>query len=363
MASKQISGGDVYVKKLVECTNSDTVELDIMLTGRARTMLNMDQANLRKITELDNKLSAGIVSLLWRYFTRIIKGAYYAATNSSKYDASIASSPFMYDILPAVLSRSQKKIVILFHILPERKAKNIVAHLRFLFARAEQAISLKIIQRYFDTILVGNDLLKQQLTERFPDKKIYVAHAGIDTKKIDSLVPNVVLKNANLGVFVGRLTQQKGILDIAACARWLQKTMPNFEIKIVGDGQDKDLFERVLQENNITNVTLLGYVSEEKKYRLLSQAKFFIFPSYEEGWGIALAEAMYCNCIAVTYELAHYRSLFRGYPFYVNIGEADMLGQTIESAKNRTPQAGQRTFIKQYDDTIAVQQVLKNLDL
>ena len=34
----------------------------------------------------------------------------------------------------------------------------------------------------------------------------------------------------------------------------------------------------------------------------MKRSGFFFFPSYEEGWGIALAEALYCGCKAVCFK-------------------------------------------------------------
>ena len=41
----------------------------------------------------------------------------------------------------------------------------------------------------------------------------------------------------------------------------------------------------------------------------------------EEGWGIALAEALYCECRCLCYELPHYRSIFAEFPVYTRIGD------------------------------------------
>jgi len=74
---------------------------------------------------------------------------------------------------------------------------------------------------------------------------------------------------------------------------------------------------------NLTNIQLAGFVSEEEKLLLLRNQNTFFFPSYEEGWGIALAEALYCECRCICYELPHYRSIFGDFPIYARLGDAD----------------------------------------
>ncbi len=363
MASQQVSGGDVYVKKLIECIGVDTASLSIILTGRAFEMINPDQQNIDSIRVLDSKLPKSLFGLILRYMIRTAKGVIAAARDRNTYDVVISTSPFAYDILPAIFSKAKKRVVILFHILPERKAATALAYIRFLIARFEQKASLALINRFFDVILVGNDLLRDDLRMRLPEKGVYVAHAGIDTNKIDELSKGTFGRNPNQAVFVGRLTQQKGIFDIIECARFLKDNDPEMRIIIVGDGQDRRAFEQEIIQKQLTNITLLGYISEAEKYIIMKQSKLFIFPSYEEGWGIALAEAMYCGCLAITYELPHYRSLFGDYPKYVKLADRTQLGPEVIGSMGAKTKAGQVEFMKRYTDTTVIKGILSNINL
>ncbi|MEI9959687.1 MAG: glycosyltransferase [Limisphaerales bacterium] len=109
----------------------------------------------------------------------------------------------------------------------------------------------------------------------------------------------------------------------------------------------------------LINIQLAGFVSEEEKFLLLKKSKYFFFPSYEEGWGIALAEALYCECRCICYELPYYRSVFGDFPAYARLGDPnDFLRAFRQSGEVA---AGQKDFMRQYDDPFVVQQLVEHL--
>jgi glycosyltransferase involved in cell wall biosynthesis len=58
--------------------------------------------------------------------------------------------------------------------------------------------------------------------------------------------------------------------------------------------------------NLVENIKLTGFISEKDKFLIMKSSKVFIFPSYEEGWGIAVAEAIACGLNVVLYDIGTY---------------------------------------------------------
>ena len=56
---------------------------------------------------------------------------------------------------------------------------------------------------------------------------------------------------------------------------------------MVGNGPDREFLLAEIQRLKLDGVTLAGFVTDDQKARLLKEASYFFFPSYEEGWGIA----------------------------------------------------------------------------
>lgn len=105
----------------------------------------------------------------------------------------------------------------------------------------------------------------------------------------------------------------------------------------------------------------MGFVSDDKKYQMLAEAEYFVFPSYEEGWGIALAEAMYAKCKCITYELEHYRSIFSDYPKYVEVGSVVSVADSLVN-KTDFELEKQKEFVARYDYHEVISQVIINLE-
>ena len=73
---------------------------------------------------------------------------------------------------------------------------------------------------------------------------------------------------------------------------------------------------------------LVGYLSEEQKISMMKASRLFIFPSYEEGWGIAVTEAMACGLPVVCYDLPAYRVFGTGVT-RIQIGNKEKMARTI----------------------------------
>ena len=70
-------------------------------------------------------------------------------------------------------------------------------------------------------------------------------------------------------VFVGRLSKEKGIENIADAARLL----PEFEFLVAGSGPDEEILR------NIPNVKLLGFLTGDKLLEVMGNAKVLLLPS------------------------------------------------------------------------------------
>ena len=66
-----------------------------------------------------------------------------------------------------------------------------------------------------------------------------------------------------------------------------------------------------------------GFVSETVKRRILSEGRLLIAPSYEEGWGIAVCEALASSLPVVAYRLPVLDELFGSAYLSANLGDVD----------------------------------------
>ncbi|MDA1044744.1 MAG: glycosyltransferase, partial [Verrucomicrobia bacterium] len=96
------------------------------------------------------------------------------------------------------------------------------------------------------------------------------------------------------------------------------------------DGEERQALERTAKALGVENrVEFFGAVSEEKLYGLLKGCRCFAFPSYEEGYGIAIAEAILAQRPVVAYALPHYKEVFNDALTVVPLGDIQALAKAI----------------------------------
>lgn len=92
-------------------------------------------------------------------------------------------------------------------------------------------------------------------------------------------------------VFVscGQLIKRKNYFELIQ--RW--SMLPSdFVLLIIGDGKEKNKYQRYIKEHNLTNVKLLGFMSRSKIFEYYRLSDAFIFPSKEDIYGHVINEAM-----------------------------------------------------------------------
>lgn len=112
-----------------------------------------------------------------------------------------------------------------------------------------------------------------------------------------------VIRRAGRKVFVtcGRFDKLKGFSRLIAMFAGLRHRLPDWDLVIVGDGEDKALLEAQIAHAQLQDrISLPGWIADmETIYR---SADLFLFPSVSEGFALVLAEAMACGLPCVSYD-------------------------------------------------------------
>lgn len=347
---RTVGGGDAVLFKFIRLSNSRP---DVLIPKSAQSFIT----NHGRLFFTKDTGPLTMVGILWLFGVRIIQGIAWSFRNRQKYDLALAASPFGVDVLPVWFWKARRKGAVVYHLIPKRKPINLATRIRFGLAALEQWITLKILRVACDFIIAGNEHTQRQIEQLMPGKSIFILPAGFDAAVID-MVP-AQAKDPNLGCFLGRLVSQKGIFDLLKVMAELSRSHPEFRLVMAGSGPEMDFFIAEMQRLKLTNIQLAGFISESEKFALLKKAKYFFFPSYEEGWGIALAEALYCECLCICYELPHYRSIFGEFPIYARLGDPTDFTRAFRQSSEVSPE--QKKFLCQYDDPLVMQRFLEHL--
>lgn len=149
--------------------------------------------------------------------------------------------------------------------------------------------------------------MKQELIRALgvPEEKIYVAWNGVDaekynpnkvkTEEIINLRQSYGIKDEDLMIlFLGRLTEIKGIRQLLFALPQVIKDYPNVKLVVVGKGELEEECKHLLLELNIAPYVIMHceFLSEDLRILHYAASDLCIFPSLYEPFGIVSLEAM-----------------------------------------------------------------------
>lgn len=118
---------------------------------------------------------------------------------------------------------------------------------------------------------------------------------AIDVQRFKSAAQERPKSGKLVVVFLGRLVQRKGALELVkAVAGLRQEIRDTVQIRIGGRGEQQAEIAKFITENNLEScIQMDGFISEDDKPTYLAAADIAIFPSISgESFGISLIEPM-----------------------------------------------------------------------
>lgn len=101
-------------------------------------------------------------------------------------------------------------------------------------------------------------------------------------------------------ISVGRLDKQKSFDKALLIWKEVQKKYPDWEYHIYGQGEDKNILDKIIKENDLSKNTFI-HNPEKNIQKVYTNASILIMTSIFEGWGLVLTEAMSTGIPCVAY--------------------------------------------------------------
>ncbi|MFK7951619.1 MAG: glycosyltransferase family 4 protein [Ekhidna sp.] len=152
----------------------------------------------------------------------------------------------------------------------------------------------KGVFRFLDQI-ISVSKSQSKFISRFSKRKIHIIPNGIDLKSIESVAPKSSSRKDDSFqlFFMGRLEPRKGVMHALKAFHKLKDRYPKLKLLIAGDGDGRVEVEEYINNHSLTDVELLGFVSERDKYKILKESEIYLAPAlYGESFGIVLLESM-----------------------------------------------------------------------
>jgi glycosyltransferase involved in cell wall biosynthesis len=156
--------------------------------------------------------------------------------------------------------------------------------------------------RASEKIITTSEFSKKEIIKYFkvPEQKISVIYQAISQQFLPGQKPdfNKLKKELNLPekyiLYVGILDPRKNIERLISAFSIIAEKQKDLHLVIVGRTDDPsfDINALIKASGCLEKIHLLGYLSDEKLTALYSSAHLFAFPSFLEGFGRPVIEAM-----------------------------------------------------------------------
>lgn len=214
---------------------------------------------------------------------------------------------------------------------------------------------MKSVMNYLQELTAVSDSAAEYAAS-LTNQPITIIPNGIDLKKYHNTTKRQLKARKSL-LFIGRLEHRKGVKYLLMAYHLLAQKVPDIELLIAGDGPGRERLEMLSRDLALPNVSFLGYISDEMKIKLLSEADVFCSPAiFGESFGIVLLEAMAMGTVCVAGNNSGYTDTMKhlGAISIVNPHDSVEFARRLElllneQALRRLWQTWAAEYIKQFD--------------
>lgn len=195
-----------------------------------------------------------------------------------------------------------------------------------------------------DKLIAISEHTAKDVNRKFkkPLKEIEIVHAGVPDlySPIDkNTAQNTIYKhygiNKNYILSVGPFEEKEITFLLNAFSKVLTNFHNNLHLILPGKYDRFESIKKLFDKLDLgNNVKFLGYVPKEIMPHLYSAAELFVFPSYFEGFGLPLVEAMACGAPVIATNVTSIPEVIGGAAILVDPGKVNELTNSIYKVLN-----------------------------
>jgi glycosyltransferase involved in cell wall biosynthesis len=162
---------------------------------------------------------------------------------------------------------------------------------------------LRFYYKSYDGIFVLNTDQQKWLsgkTMKFDESRVFLTAHWVDEifapKKVSKMEVLGLPENTPVLLFAGRLSLEKGIMELPGIFRKVIQTIPNLKMVIAGNGPAADKLKEIFPEAIFT-----GWIDHDQLPGLFSASDLLILPSRFDTFSCSVLEALSCGLPVIAY--------------------------------------------------------------
>lgn len=194
-----------------------------------------------------------------------------------------------------------------------------------------------LINKFADVCLVNNENERLNFPRLNKIGRAIIVYGAVDLEQIRKWkVKFKRLPKIYDAVFQGRFHPQKGIIELIDIWRYVVNQKKDAKLIMIGDGPlMKNLKIKIKNLKLEKSIILTGFLFDGKdKYKIFSQSKIVLHPSFYDSGGMAAAEAMAFGLPCIGFDLDSYKSYYPKGMIKVDIGNLEEFANIIISLLN-----------------------------
>lgn len=148
----------------------------------------------------------------------------------------------------------------------------------------------------FDYFICCTDELKTFYMDKVTGPQVIMIPHAIDIEN-----ENISKINNKQVISVGRLSPEKGFIDLIDTFKYVIEKDNLIKLIICGKGEQEHILKNKIKELKLeNNIKMLGFITGEDLEKLYINSSLYVMPSISEAFGLVLLEAMHFGlpCIA-----------------------------------------------------------------
>jgi glycosyltransferase involved in cell wall biosynthesis len=341
------SGGDLHLVEVINrWSTRHSVELRLP-RGSSPEIIGLLDPGIRRRAQASRRRTPSRLRYLFLVTARTVTATWWVLRRRQQWDVVVAASHFAFDAVPVMAAGgSAARAVYWWHHATAQTGRPMWTTV---LVRLSELLTVRCFRWCGVTVLTANSATAEWLlNEGLASGQIASTVGGLSIRDSDvsdeeALGRDPSLKNLlgrKIVLFFARVTNLKGARELPRIVRAVTSFSDDVVVVVCGqEGVEAAPIHQELHDlERAGTVRFLGFTVDPIKTWLFNRAHVFIAPSYEEGWGITLADGLAGGCWVVAYDLAAVREAFPEGPTFVPLGDVESLTNvTIDCLKRERP--------------------------